>query len=83
MAPMEMRKRPPIQMICYISAEGNPHTFHAGLGGITEIREVQEYSEVCFIPWVEVMRGDQLVARFNQHKLEHILYKPTPQEEHP
>ena len=69
-----MSSRPPVRMICYYSAEGNPHQFVAGAGGITELREVQECSEFCYIPWIEVWAGDQLRARFNQHKLEHIFY---------
>jgi len=72
-----MIARPPVQRICYISAEGNPHVFIAGRDGITELREVEEYSEYCAIPWLEVWAGDQLVARFNQHKLEHILYRES------
>ena len=66
--------RPPVHKICYISAEGNPHTFSVGNCGITELREVEENSEYCVIPWLEVWAGDKLLARFNQHKLEHILY---------
>lgn len=69
----EMINRPPIQMICYTDAQGNPHTFTVGLD-CAEIREVQENGEMAFIPWVEVWRGEKLVARFSQHKLEHIIY---------
>jgi hypothetical protein len=68
-----MTDRPPIQSICYIDAQGNPNTFNKGLN-CTEIREVEECGDMSFVPWVEVYRGDTLVARFNQHKLEHILY---------
>jgi hypothetical protein len=68
-----MKDRPPIRMICYIDAQGNPHTFTVGRG-CTEIREVEENGEMAFIPWVEVWDGDKLLARFNQHKLEHIIY---------
>lgn len=70
-----MNDRPPIQKICYISAEGNPCVFMLGRNGITEMREVEENSEYCTIPWLEVWAADVLVARFNQHKLEHILYQ--------
>lgn len=70
----EMQVRPPIQRITYISAEGNPCVYEIGRGA-TEIREVQESSEYSYIPWVEVWSGDDLLARFNQHKLEHIIYQ--------
>lgn len=69
-----MKTRPPVSMICYTSAEGNPHTFTVGKGGITELREVEENGEYCTIPWIEVWHGERLLARFNQHKLEHIFY---------
>jgi hypothetical protein len=69
-----VNNRPPVQEICYISAEGNPSSFIVGRG-VTEIREVEENSEYCMIPWVEVWDGEDLLARFNQHKLEHILYR--------
>ena len=68
-----MINRPPIKEICYISAEGNPHTFIVGLQ-CTEIREVEENGEMAFIPWVEVWHGERLLFRSNQHKLEHIVY---------
>lgn len=68
------KSRPPIQMICYTDSHGNPFEFNVGRQGVTEIREVGEYGEYAMIPWVEVWRGDQLVARFSQHKLEHIFY---------
>jgi hypothetical protein len=70
---MGMESRPPIHSICYISAEGNPHTFTRGLG-CTDIREVEENGELAFIPWVEVWDGEKLLFRANQHKLEHIVY---------
>jgi hypothetical protein len=73
--PTEMLKRPPIESICYISAEGNPHQFIVGRGGVTFIGETQENSEYCLIPWIEVWDGEKIVARFNQHKVEHILYR--------
>lgn len=72
-----MKDRPPVNSICYISAEGNPHQYIVGRGGVTEIREVEESSEYSFVPWVEVWAGRNLLARFNQHKLEHILYAAT------
>jgi hypothetical protein len=68
-----MISRPPIKRICYTSAEGNPQVFDLGYN-CTEIREVEENGEMAFIPWVEVWATDKLLARFNQHKLEHILY---------
>jgi hypothetical protein len=71
----EPKKRPRIERICYTSAEGNPHVFEECRGGITEIRETEENGEYCMIPWVEVWAGDSLIARFNQNKLEHILYR--------
>ncbi len=71
---LPMISRPPIERITYISAEGNPHPYQVGMG-CTEIREVEENGEYCLIPWAEVWDGDQLLARFNQHKLEHIIYK--------
>lgn len=69
-----MINRPPVQQICYIDEHGNPHTFVAGSPYCTEIREVEEAGDSAFVPWVEVWNGDKLIARFNQHKLEHILY---------
>ena len=76
-----MIDRPPIQMICYNDSRGNPVELRVGYPfefkgtqNITEIREVEDDSEVCFIPWAEVWAGERLVARFNQHKLEHIFY---------
>lgn len=71
--PSEMANRPPIQQIEYIDEHGNPHTFTIGCG-CTRILEVAENGEVCFIPWVEVWDGEKLLARFCQHKLEHIFY---------
>lgn len=68
-----MSERPPVQMISYIDAQGNPHTFTVGCG-CSEIRETQECGEQAFIPWVEVWNGDKLLARFCQHKLEGIFY---------
>lgn len=65
--------RPPVRMICYNDANGNPHTFSVGLN-CTRIVETQEKGELDFIPWVEVWDSDKLIARFNQHKLEHIFY---------
>ena len=75
-----MTPRPPIESITYISAEGNPHQFVVGRNA-TEIRETEESSEYTFVPWVEVWDGEFLCARFNQHKLERILYqrKPCPE----
>lgn len=68
-------ERPPIQMICYNDSAGNPFEFNVGRAGVTEIREVGEYGEYAMmIPWVEVWAGDKLLARFSQHKLEHIFY---------
>ena len=72
--PTPMAERPPITKICYTSAEGNPYVFIVGRDGITEIRETQECSEYCHIPWLEVWAGEALRARFNQHKVEHIIY---------
>ena len=68
-----MINRPPVQMICYTDAQGNPHTFTVGCG-CTEIWETEENGEYAYVPWVEVWDGDRLLARFNQHKLEHIIY---------
>ena len=68
-----MINRPPIHMICYMDAQGNPHTFTVGCG-CTEIREVEENGEYAFIPFVEVYDGDNLLFRASQHKLEHIVY---------
>lgn len=73
--PTPMVKRPPVERITYISAEGNPHQFIVGRGGVTFIGETEENGEYCTIPWLEVWDGDTIVARFNQHKLEHILYR--------
>lgn len=72
--PKPMSFRPPVERITYTSAEGNPCVFQMGRG-CSEIRETQESGEFCFIPWLEVWDGDNLLARFNQHKVEHILYK--------
>lgn len=69
-----MDNRPPVSMITYISAEGNPHSIVVGCNGVTAIREVEEDGEYAAIPWVEVWAGPELRARFNQHKLEHIFY---------
>ena len=68
-----MIDRPPIHMISYITTEGNPCSFTVGCG-CTEIREIEENGEYAFVPWVEVWNGERLLARFNQHKLEHIIY---------
>lgn len=73
--PTPISSRPAIVEICYISADGNPHTLRVGSNGITEIRETQEGGEYCLIPWLEVWAGDTLTARFNQHKIEHIFYR--------
>jgi hypothetical protein len=69
-----LKNRPPIRMICLITGDGNPHEFTVG-SNATEIREVEEPGEYSFVPWVEVYNGDILVARINQHKLEHIFYE--------
>jgi hypothetical protein len=78
--PSAMATRTPIERITYISAEGNPHVFQVGALGrnCSEIREVQENGEFCLIPWLEVWEGDRLIARFSQHKVEHILYQRQP-----
>lgn len=68
-----MINRPPIHMICYMSAEGNPHTFTVGCG-CSEIREVEENGEYAFINFVEVWDGDKLLFRASQNKLEYIVY---------
>lgn len=68
-----MINRPPIHMICYMDAQGNPHTFTVGCG-CTEIREVEENGEYAMIPFVEVYDGEKLIFRSSQHKLEHIVY---------
>ena len=68
-----MAIRPPVLMVCYNDAQGNPQTYTVGYG-CTEIRETEEYAEFAAIPWVEIWDGERLLARFNQHKLEHILY---------
>lgn len=73
--PTPISERPPIESICYISAEGNPHQFVVGQGGISFIGETEENGEYCMIPWLEVWDGEHIVARFNQHKVEHIFYK--------
>jgi hypothetical protein len=75
--PTAMATRPPIERITYISAEGNPHVYQCSALGrnCSEIREVMENGEYCTIPWIEVFDGEILLARFNQHKLEHILYQ--------
>jgi hypothetical protein len=64
-----------VRMVCYMDSQGNPHEFSIGRGQVTEIRETEENGEYSTIPWLEVLSGDQLVARFNQHKLEHIFYR--------
>lgn len=69
-----MKDRPAVQRICYISAEGNPHVYELNRNCVTELREVEENGEYSTIPWLEVWQGNKLIARFNQHKLEHILY---------
>jgi hypothetical protein len=38
-------------------------------------KQMSEQKEFCFIPWLEVFDGESLIARFNQHKVEHILYQ--------
>jgi hypothetical protein len=68
-----MINRPPVQQICSIDENGNPGTYTVGRG-CTEIREVEEPGEYALIPWVEVWDGERLIARFNQHKLESIIY---------
>ncbi len=68
-----MINRPPVREIIYTTAEGNPGVFFVGCN-CTEIREVEESGEFCFIPWVEVWEGEKLIFRANQHKLEHIRY---------
>lgn len=73
---MPNEPRPPIKEICY-TREGNPHEFIVGRN-CTEIREVQEYGEYAFIPWVEVWNSDKLLARFCQHNLEYIFYEGAP-----
>ena len=73
--PTPMANRPPVRMICYTSVQGNPHEFSIGRNGVTVIRETEECAEYSTIPWLEVWEGETLVARFNQHKLEHIFYK--------
>ena len=75
--PTPMSKRPPIERICIISAEGNPHVFQVGMGATTFIGETEEGAEFCMIPWLEVWEGENLVARMSQHKVEHILYRRT------
>lgn len=78
--PTPMAKRPPIERITYISAEGNPCVFQCSgaLGrNCSEIRETQENGEFCLIPWIEVWEDENLVARFSQHKVEHIFYRRT------
>ena len=69
-----MKNRPPARSICFISPEGNPCEYIVGRGGVTELREVEESGEYSRIPWVEVWASESLLARFNQHKLEHIFY---------
>lgn len=69
-----MKNRPKIAEVCFYSAEGNPQQFVVGRN-CTEIRETQEEAEVCYVPWLEVYADDRLVARFNQHKVEHIFYQ--------
>jgi hypothetical protein len=68
-----MIDRPPIHMISYITTEGNPCSFTVGCG-CTKILEIEESGEYALVPWVEVWNGERLLARFNQHKLEHIIY---------
>ena len=68
-----MINRPPVQQICFLNENGNPCTYTVGRG-CTEIREVEEPGEYAFIPWVEVWDGELIRARFNQHKLESIIY---------
>jgi len=75
--PTPMSDRPSVQKICYISPEGNPSEFILGRGGVTDIRETEENGEYSTIPWLEVWAGENLLARFNQHKLEHIIYKES------
>ena len=75
----EMYDRPAIERITFISAEGNPCVFQC-IGNhrnCSEIREVMQDGEYCRIPWIEVWEDKHLLARFNQHKLEHILYTRT------
>ncbi len=69
-----MINRPAVRMICYTDARGNPGVFSVGSGDVSEIRETEECAECCAIPWIEVWAGEKLIARFNQHKLEHIFY---------
>jgi hypothetical protein len=69
-----MSERPPVRMICYTDSHGNPHEYQVGSCDVTAIREVEENGEYSTIPWIEVWAGDKLLARFNQHKLEHIFY---------
>jgi hypothetical protein len=76
--PTPMKERPRIREICYISAEGNPHTLRVGSNGVADIRETEEPGEYCMIPWLEVWSRDSLIARFNQHKVEHIFYGAKP-----
>ncbi len=71
-----MHERPPIRAIGYTTSEGNPAQFIVGRDSVLEIREVGELSEYAIIPWVEVWAQSRLLARFNQHKLDHIFYVP-------
>lgn len=72
--PTPMANRPPIERIGYIDPGGNPCQFIVGYK-TTRIEETEENGEFCTIPWLEVWEGENLVARFNQHKVEHIFYR--------
>lgn len=72
--PTPMENRPKIARVTFISPEGNLCSYIVGRD-TTEIRETQESGEFCFIPWLEVWDGEHLIARFNQHKVEHIIYQ--------
>jgi hypothetical protein len=69
-----MNNRPAILEVGFYSTAGNPHNYVVGKAGITEIKETEECGEYASIPWVEVYAGNELIARFCQHKLEHIYY---------
>jgi hypothetical protein len=70
-------QRPPISAVWYTSLEGNPCCYRVGQG-VTRIVETKEMAEYTFVPWVEIWDGDSLIARFNQHKLDAIVYERRP-----
>lgn len=69
---MEKREISAVQIPC--DPSGNPADYRVGAHGVTKITETGRNGEYCYIPYVEVWMGDDVVLEACMHKCSFVEY---------